>query len=663
MASIQMTLQSDLCTSSGIGYSSVIDIDVCRDNYGIPYIPSRRMKGCLREAAQYIGIDEAVIDRIFGVSGAKNSGSLMLGNGYLATYYEMIQDAQALEEKTGRHVDLSEAFTHTRARTAIDAKTDTAKDNTLRTMRVINRSLNGTDPLQFIFRAECLPEDEEPLTRICQAMRNIGLNRSRGFGAVRCAFLPGSGMADGDACAKVHGGDGDCRVMDVLVRFLDPVVVPGYSNEQCLNYIPGTALLGAMARLYLKEHASADDLFERLFLSGTVQYGNLYISDKDGTQCIPAPYFMRKLKTSDQALDGKVVTVFENIPDGCKHKPLKNAMVDRSLKQHEVLMETAYHHSRGVENLLYTQTGMMQGQYFRGAITGPREMLGVLEKLLCSHDLRLGRSKSAQYSNCQVVSVFYHAPQDEERIEINPGDKILFSLESDAILCDGDGAPAVNAEALLRALTPENARCTLDAETALGFRLIHGYNAKRNLRNMPMTAFAMGSVLAATAQNAFSLPRWQRVGLKTGEGYGAVSVSTLQELRNGKGVGSSAAKRPDKPDAPQPAKLFDEIIHKKEQREETLKNAAAIFEKRRALFSEGRISASLCGRLMLMVQQADDFDDYCKRAQSIKDAVKRDAVADITRDIPAPYEDGVWQTYLMTIFRLGKYSLKEGANV
>ena len=44
-------LLSDMCTTSGDGHNSTVDMDVVYDIHGIPYIPAKRIKGCIREAA------------------------------------------------------------------------------------------------------------------------------------------------------------------------------------------------------------------------------------------------------------------------------------------------------------------------------------------------------------------------------------------------------------------------------------------------------------------------------------------------------------------------------------------------------------------------------------------------------------------------------------
>ena len=46
---INVKLKSDALIGSGEGFGAIIDTDVVFDEVGIPYIPGRRIKGCLKD--------------------------------------------------------------------------------------------------------------------------------------------------------------------------------------------------------------------------------------------------------------------------------------------------------------------------------------------------------------------------------------------------------------------------------------------------------------------------------------------------------------------------------------------------------------------------------------------------------------------------------------
>ncbi|GIW90405.1 MAG: hypothetical protein KatS3mg109_0837 [Pirellulaceae bacterium] len=62
----------------------------------------------------------------------------------------------------------------------------------------------------------------------------------------------------------------------------------GVQFVETLDYIPGTALRGALAEAYLTEHGAPDNTFRALFLSEQVQYGDLWPS-LEGQQAILLP--------------------------------------------------------------------------------------------------------------------------------------------------------------------------------------------------------------------------------------------------------------------------------------------------------------------------------------------------------------------------------------
>ena len=84
-------LLSDLCTYSGDTHNSLVDTDVVYDENGIPYIPAKRIKGCIREAALEmveLGIAPSELHEIFGKEGQQSS-AFSLSNAYIENYGEV----------------------------------------------------------------------------------------------------------------------------------------------------------------------------------------------------------------------------------------------------------------------------------------------------------------------------------------------------------------------------------------------------------------------------------------------------------------------------------------------------------------------------------------------------------------------------------------------
>ena len=95
-ARINIRLKSDLCAGSGYSYEGTVDSDVCYNENGIPYIPGRRIKGCLREAAELIRLPGTELDNIFGKGGSGIQPRIFIGNAYPKGYEELNKELNEL---------------------------------------------------------------------------------------------------------------------------------------------------------------------------------------------------------------------------------------------------------------------------------------------------------------------------------------------------------------------------------------------------------------------------------------------------------------------------------------------------------------------------------------------------------------------------------------
>lgn len=239
MGRIEITLKSDLCTASGDGFSSVIDTDVSYDRYGFPVIGGRRLKGCLKQVAEYI--DSPYIKEIFGEKGKSFSGSLKISDAVIKDYEKLKKEAVISGIDCKKVISF---FTYTRSSTAIE--NDTAKDNSLRITRVIKHysPLYENEELTFFADVEIDDKYKQEFKDICKALRNIGYKRNRGYGAVKCRFTE-------DKDKKIYTEEVDKSAEELqityTVKLKSNIMIPGKSSDETLDYIPGTAVTGFFA--------------------------------------------------------------------------------------------------------------------------------------------------------------------------------------------------------------------------------------------------------------------------------------------------------------------------------------------------------------------------------------------------------------------------------
>ena len=718
MSWITIELKSDLCAGTGTGFSSFVDTDISYDSHGIPYIPGRRLKGCLREAAEYyFGKDYPAIGAVFGAAGGQ-AGTFSVGNGQLPDIQLLHRYLDALDEDRRPTPDqVLDVFAAVRAATAVDEATGTAKQESLRFTRVLLQCIREKDG-NFVFSFPCeddgTQETEDLLTAACQALRSMGAHRNRGLGAVTCAYhteepSADSGQTDRPAAPAQNpqpcraplrlGAAGEnqppVQAMPLHVELLSPLLMSAAAQDDTKTYVSGTAVLGALAGLYLRHHGQADETFRRLFLAGEVSYGNLYISDAAGAQTVPAPYYIRKLKSSHAELDGKLITFFDDktafvqaqMPSAqeavwaeaarlAQEKPLREKMVllkDGGAAEYPVRTERVYHHSlhgvnRGLDGKtedtsLYTQSCISAGQYLAGTILGPEELLSILRDLLLSYPLRLGKSRTAQYSLCRPAkgSLRIYPPAPPQPLHAQAGDSLALILESDYIP-DAPGAPLLM---LAREILPDvRAEDLDDAHTAADYHMIHGYHAKRNLRASPVRAVAMGSTVTIRLSRAVSFPdRYVLLGARTAEGFGRVRLETAQALQNSARLTKKSEAAPPALTQEETRRIgwFIQALARENISTAQMQANAAYADLAPALTGKGS-SASFIGRLMLMAEQAETPQALKALFDSIKskDADSGQKKREIANALYARVEaaGALWQPFALTVLRRAKYDLK-----
>ena len=537
---ILITLQSDLCVSSGKGWSAAIDNDVCFDEYGLPFIPARRIKGCLKSAAAFIGLPKENIDRIFGIGGAgieslsgAGAGIIRLSDARTEDYNGVCEDIKKLHISPEAVTDM---FCDVRGSTQIE--NDTAKENSLRFVRVVSRyspfTTDGTDgqperkPLVFSCDVSLdgtqtdadLLADADLLKTCCKALRNIGYKRNRGLGAVRCTLDKTGGSEVRDIpdydVPETYEPEKE-YLIDYKIRLDADVAVTRGDTGDSEDYIPGAAVLGAVAGKFNALSDGSKPSFNDVFYSGKVKFGNLYITDKYGETAYPAPFYLAKYKDGDDIIN--ILSAKEH-PQGKIPKPFKNGYLSRYDKA-KVRMKVTYHHAHD-ERILYTQRCIEAGQVFSGRISVSGEYAEYLVNLLRDGDLLLGRSKTAQYATCRIVSLHCHAEAEKKEYILEKGNSYAAVLRSDYLPSFSGSVP--DSESLLKGMIGEDKPVAFEKAFLLT-RTAEGYNAKWNLKRPHRMALKAGSTFVFTATGNFELPSSVIfAGEKQNEGFGVIEI-------------------------------------------------------------------------------------------------------------------------------------------
>lgn len=200
---VQIKLESPALTGSGEGYGAVIDSDVVFDDLGLPFIPARRVKGCLREVAVanagvfgevLPGVDHAAVAACFGVSGLSESAPLVIESMQLdeaVSLRHWLSWCAALKPDLVNRSSVLGQYCEIRRRTAIDSETGTAEAHSLRSARLVRKG--------HIFRGEVRFREEhlDLLVLAVHGWRGIGTSRTRGFGELTACLLDEHGKEIG----------------------------------------------------------------------------------------------------------------------------------------------------------------------------------------------------------------------------------------------------------------------------------------------------------------------------------------------------------------------------------------------------------------------------------------------------------------------------------
>lgn len=201
---LQLKLESDATFGRGDGVAGWVDVEVQHDDYGLPYLGGKTLKGLLVAAAAEVlhALGQAVPQQVsrwedcakylFGQpgSGIKQIGQLHVTDARPPADFRAAVAYAIEEEKSLTREDVLNALTTLRRQTAMDAETGAPKKETLRTVRVILRETTFVSQLDIvpIPAGQKAPPSDDLLAflSVCaRALRRAGTERNRGRGKVK----------------------------------------------------------------------------------------------------------------------------------------------------------------------------------------------------------------------------------------------------------------------------------------------------------------------------------------------------------------------------------------------------------------------------------------------------------------------------------------------
>lgn len=201
---VKLTLLSDALIASGEGSGAIIDSDILFDDVGLPFIPGRRFKGCLREAAREVQVmlnqsglktlsEQFFLEEVFGTPGLAEVPQVSFSGLHPEQYEE---NKAWLTYLNLRSEDVLDTLASLRYQIAIEDQDSkyqgVTKDHSLRTIRVLNQG--------FCFKGQITLNHESDFERLlptlllaCQQLEDVGIGakRKRGLGHVTCELWDG----------------------------------------------------------------------------------------------------------------------------------------------------------------------------------------------------------------------------------------------------------------------------------------------------------------------------------------------------------------------------------------------------------------------------------------------------------------------------------------
>lgn len=189
---LRIELLSDTMMGSGMAVPGIIDSDIRYDEYGLPYMNAKTLKGHIREQmellqaydAEYATIDIGALLGSDDKAAEKKLGKLRFSKVCLSEgVQETLKDA--IRKGIVTKLEILNAITVIYVRTKINAL-GVVENHSLRKERELRKGLK----FESAIYGENLSNEEKALLKdAVKAIKHIGMHKSKGKGVVSCRIL------------------------------------------------------------------------------------------------------------------------------------------------------------------------------------------------------------------------------------------------------------------------------------------------------------------------------------------------------------------------------------------------------------------------------------------------------------------------------------------
>ncbi|MCB2312914.1 RAMP superfamily CRISPR-associated protein [Clostridium tagluense] len=439
---ISIELISETIFGNGESKNGIVNTEILLDGNGFPYLMGKTFKGYLKNAIINIlkpyydnkndGNFKTKMQQIFGAydyikkqESDKDAGEQVEGEVRFTNFYiEKSIAALFLGDIKNQKDIIVDSLTDIRF--SIKVEEGVAKDKSLRAARVLKKGLIFTG---YIETEKPLSEkDYEFLKQGTKALKNLGINKSRGKGLVKVEL----GGLEVDTINQNIINETNFEYIFYEINLKEPIKIGDsqsqYDYEESKSYISGSTIRGAVLSKYLKYNnikpQNADKNIGFNTLLKKVKFYDAYpvfIKEEKKYYSFPTPNIYRITKDIDKD-DGKIYNekqysiVFENkkIEDERRVIKLKKGEFSyyqaNKLYQFNIKKEYRFHHTqeKDKENI-FRYESISKEQKFYGIINVSsidKDLKNNLHNLISENGIvYLGGSRTSGYGKSEMCNI------------------------------------------------------------------------------------------------------------------------------------------------------------------------------------------------------------------------------------------------------------------